>query len=49
LKEMKIDVITLVFKQDYTLPIVPAEISYILKNLGTIGSGRTNFAKITRA
>jgi hypothetical protein len=49
LKELKIDVMTLVFNLDYTLPIVPGMIGYILTNLGTIGSGRTNFAKITRA
>jgi hypothetical protein len=49
LKELKVDVITLVFQPGYTLPIVPGEIGYIIRNLGTIGSGRTNFAKIVRA
>jgi hypothetical protein len=47
LTELKVDVITLKFR-DYQLPIVPNEISYILRGLGTISSGRTNFSKITR-
>lgn len=48
LNELKVDVITFRFK-DYTLPIVPSEVSYILRGLGTISNGRTNFSKITRA
>ena len=47
LTELKVDVITIKFRE-YELPIVPNEISYILRGLGTISSGRTNFSKITR-
>jgi hypothetical protein len=47
LTELKVDVITIKFR-DYELPIVPNEISYILRGLGTISSGKTNFSKITR-
>jgi len=48
LTELKADTITLKFLPDYTLPIVPTEIGYIIRGLGTIASGRTNFSKITR-
>ena len=49
LKELKMDVMTLIFRADYTLPIVPQQIQYIIRGLGTIGSGTTGFSKITRA
>ena len=48
LKELKIDVMTLIFRENYILPIVPSEIGYIIRGLGMISSGRTGFGKITR-
>lgn len=48
LVELKVADIMIKFR-DYELPIVPSEISYILRGLGTISSGRTNFSKISRA
>jgi hypothetical protein len=48
LLELKIDVVTMKFAPDYTLPNVPADISFILRGLGSISSGRTNFSKIRR-
>jgi hypothetical protein len=47
LTELKVDNITLRFR-DAVLAIVPAEVSYILRNLGTISNGRTNFSKIRK-
>lgn len=47
LTELKVDVMTLKFR-DAVLPIVPSEISYMLRGLGTISSGRTNFSKIRK-
>ena len=49
LLEMRAGDVMLKFKPDYTLPIVPTDISFIIRGLGTIASGRTNFSKITRA
>ena len=49
LQELKVDVITMIFRSDYILPIVPSEISLMIRGLGTISSGYTNFAKIRRA
>ena len=49
LKELKIDVMTLIFKADYILPVVPEQITYIIRGLGTIASGMTGFGKIRRA
>ena len=48
LTELKADTLTLKFR-DATLSIVPPEVAYILRGLGTISSGKTNFSKITRA
>ena len=48
LNELKVDVITLTFKSDYILPIVPSEIGLMIRGLGTISSGYTNFAKIKK-
>lgn len=49
LKEMKIDVMTLIFRENYILPIVPNEIAFILRGLGQIGSGTTGFGKVRRS
>lgn len=49
LKEVQVDVIRLVFNENYRLPEVPNEINQILKNLGYIMGGPNSFAKIRRA
>jgi len=49
LKSIKVDVIQLVFKDDYQLPEVPNEINQILQGLGTITSGSSSAAKIRRS
>jgi hypothetical protein len=48
LKELKLDTMTLIFRDNYVLPIVPSEISYIIRGIGTISSGTTNFSKVRR-
>jgi hypothetical protein len=48
LTELKVDNVTLKFR-DAFLAIVPSEVSYILRGLGTISNGKQNFSKITRA
>jgi hypothetical protein len=49
IKELKLDTMTLIFRDNYVLPIVPSEISYIIRGIGTISSGTTNFSKVRRA
>jgi hypothetical protein len=49
LTELKAGALTLRFLQGYSLPIVPSEISYIIRGLGVVASGRENFGQITRA
>lgn len=48
LTELRAADVTLKFK-DAVLAIVPSEVSFIIRGLGTISSGRFSFAKITRA
>lgn len=48
LKELQVDVIKLVFDASYRLTEVPNELQFILRGLGTIGSGRQQWAKIVR-
>lgn len=47
LTELKAGDVTLKFR-DAVLSIVPSEVSFILRGLGTISSGRTNFSKIIK-
>ena len=49
LKELQVDVVKLVFDENYRLAGVPSLIGYLLKGFGTISSGNRNFAKIRRA
>jgi hypothetical protein len=48
LKKLKVDSIELVFRDDYTLPVVPPQLNLILRGLGTI-LGNSTFAKIRRS
>lgn len=48
LSELKVDVVTLRFAPNYTLPEVPDQISFMIRGLGTISSGRTYGARIRR-
>jgi hypothetical protein len=47
LTELKAGDVTLRFR-DAVLAIVPSEVSFIVRGLGSISSGRTNFSKITK-
>lgn len=47
LTELKAGDVTLKFR-DAVLAIVPSEVSYIIRGLGTVASGRTNFSKIRK-
>lgn len=49
LSSLKVDVISLVFKDGYTLPEVPSEINNILSGLGSLISGPGGFGRIRRA
>ena len=49
LSEIKADVVTIRFKPDYYLPVIPSDISYIIRGLGSIASGQVSFSKIRRA
>ncbi len=48
LTEIRADVVTIKFDSNYTLPSVPDHISFIIRGIGTISSGRTFGAKIRR-
>jgi hypothetical protein len=49
LERLKADTIELEFADGYRLPAVPSHIGYLIKGLGTIGSGNgTTFARIIR-
>lgn len=47
-KEIQVDVVRLVFDEDYRLPTFPPNIAHILTGLGTVSGGRNNFVKITK-
>lgn len=49
LKEVQVDVIRLVFNENYRLPEVPNDINQILKGLGSVSGGSNSYAKIRRA
>lgn len=49
LTELKVDVLSIKFLPDYELPQVPDQISFMIRGLGSISSGRTYGAKIRRA
>lgn len=49
LSRLKVDVIELVFNQDYRLPEVPNEINMILSGLGLIKTGQGGYARINRS
>jgi len=48
LKMLKVDVVELMFRDGYTLPKVPDQISFIIRGLGTISSGNLGYGKIRR-
>lgn len=49
LKEVQVDVIRLVFNENYRLPEIPNEINFILQGLGSVSGGQMAFAKIIRS
>jgi hypothetical protein len=49
LKSITVDVIQVDFLRNYSLPEVPSSISLIIRGLGTISSGGTNFAPIRKS
>jgi len=49
LKEVQVDVIRLVFNENYRLPEVPNEINQILAGLGSVTGGNPQYVKIRRA
>lgn len=49
LQSLKVDVISMVFKDDYKPPEVPNDIGFILTGLATVVSGSGGFGRIRRA
>lgn len=49
LKEVKVDVIEIVFNSDYRLPKVPPELQWLLDGLGALKGGSSAYVKIRRA
>lgn len=49
LKQVKVDVIEIVFNADYRLPKIPPELNWLLTGLGFLKGGPSSYAKIRRA
>lgn len=48
LESLTADVIELVFRKNYKLPTIPAEMTYLIRCLGSITSGKPRFVDIIR-